>query len=363
MLSLQTYPETGRYYRQSFLEESGKSTISHARHRKNSNDKGFYADSFRDKSDGTKVASMAMAILSTSPDIASSLIHQYFRSEGMTDKVCQRLSSCKITLLEKSPEQADEQKDQISCKETPRTVTKSCLKKSDKEEETAPRKCVKFADDDGRPLAVVKEFQRFDYFESLREDLFQNSLPNIPFDDGHMMSLPIATPPSPPHSHKNTSASSTASAKFVCDFPIPSQNYAQLTDKVKRNMVSLENILVSDNRVAGSVRVLNHVFEKRVFVRYTTDQWRTHREVACRFVNNELTGAMTEMDSFAFDFTGPTPDKPEHEIRFCVRYEAGNDEFWDNNDGEDYAIVTAEFVRLRNKVREEEERSTFRFDL
>lgn len=229
----------------------------------------------------------------------------------------------------------------------------------------ALKKTVKFADDDGLPLAVVKEFKRFDYFESLREELFQSSLP-----DPKMMSMYgaesyssaaiAAKPPSPPHSQKQA----PAPAKYVCDFPIPSHNFVSFVCKLKKDFVSLENVLVSENRVAGVVRVLNCCFQKKVFVRYTTDHWKTSREVECKYVNNGINRSMTETDSFAFDLTGPTmPIQPDHEIQFCVRFEAGSDHHWDNNDGRNYSIITAEFVRLRNKVREEEERGGFRFRL
>jgi hypothetical protein len=217
---------------------------------------------------------------------------------------------------------------------------------------------VKFADDHGLPLAAVKEFKRFDYFESLREAILENSLSDPKFVSS---SSATSRPPSPPLPH----IQAPAPAKFVCDFLVPSHDYAHFEDKVKRGMVSLERIYLSDNRVSGLVRVLNFVFEKRVFIRYTTDHWKTTREVECNYVDKGLHGSTSKMDSFSFvlDLQELSPIQPDHEVQFCIRFEAGNQHHWDNNNGKNYSIVTAESVRLRDNIREEEEWTVFRFDL
>lgn len=368
MLSLHSsYLQSERCFGNSFSEEGGVSTDLHVRPRKDIS--RFCTDGLRIKRERARAASMAAMFLSSSPDLASSLISEYFRSESLNDELCPSLPG-KTEQERPSPpterkeiadplshenidgnarKQSQKEKEEKSKKLTKQKSLLRC--KSEDVDSIGVKKTVKFADDNGLPLATVKEFKRFDYFEALREQLYENSLPDPDLAARHVK------PPSPPPTKKDA----PAPAKFICDFPIPSHHYARFQDKVMRNKVCLENILASDNRVAGTVRVHNYVFRKKVFVRYTTDKWRTTKEVECKFVDNGLVGSMSETDSFSFDLTGPSPCRPDAGIQFCIRFEAENEEHWDNNDGKNYSLVTAEFFRLRQNVREEEERTGFRY--
>jgi len=389
MLSLQSsrpYPITDGCLGNALAEEGGGMPGLHLRPPHETNRTRFYTNGLHGKSDSASdMASMAAIFLSTSPDLASSLIHQYFRSEGVSENIRHNLSAHKTVSKPKADNSLGEDNDpplkaaqaekQESSVETTNGVSKrkSLLRSETLTTQDPPsKKTVKFSDDHGLPLVTVQEFERFDYFESLREELFERSMPDLKLMAIHDPQSPssspssssIVKPPTPPHSHKQ----GPAPPKYVCDFPIPSSNYALFTDKVKKNKVSLENILVSDNRVAGTVRVRNYVFEKSVYVRYTTDHWRTSPEVRCKYVDHgpDRTDACTDgtdasTDTFTFDLTVPSPIQPDQQIQFCVRFEAQNEHHWDNNEGENYSIVTAEFVRLRNRVREDEEKNNFRF--
>lgn len=354
----------------------------------------FPTDGFLDSADSAPtVASMAAIILSSSPDLASSFFHGYFssRSEARSPTLGARKT---ITTIKSTPEQP---------KQTPKIIphnlsqnNKSQKKNLDvtketdvsTERKTPPlksllrreraacpenkKKTVKFADDNGLPLVVVNEFKKVNYFDALKEEILHKPLPKDNPQSSSSSSQSSSsscaspsfssiryTPPTPPVTscHQKTSPLATPNdRKLVCDFAMPCYNYAAFRDKVQRGKVSLENVLISESRVAGSVRVVNEVFRKKVFVRYTTNNWQTTNEVECRYVNNSnnFYGGMPPTDTFAFDIVGRSPVEMMDEIQFCIRFQAEDQEYWDNNDGDNYRLVSSEFYEQRRKVREME---------
>ena len=249
-------------------------------------------------------------------------------------------------------------------KETP---LKSLLRRESVDSPEASKKSVQFADANGLPLVVVKEFTQVNYFDALQEEIQLSSL-RIDTSEGSSSFISssftatttttrYSPPPSPTFARHRSSPPPSPKPKLVCDFSMPCYNYAAFRDKVTRHKVSLENVLISENRVAGCVRVVNEVFHKSVFVRYTTNNWMTTEEVPCRYVNNgnnNFYGGMPASDTFAFELVGRCPVELADEIQFCIRFEAEGEHYWDNNDGANYRLVSAEFFDQRRKVREME---------
>jgi len=347
----------------------------------------FSTDGFLDTSDNTPtVASMAAIILSSSPDLASSFFHGYFRSDSLNPSITVRKANSSTTIKtvpepsRRSPKPIARSASlsNISWKTSHDTTTnadvnnlerketplKSLLRRESVVSPETGKKIVKFADDNGLPLVVIKEFTQANYFDALREEIKLSSLRiDTPEASSSFVSSSFTSttryspPPSPTSTRHRSSPPPSPQPKLVCDFSMPCYNYAAFRDKVQRNKVSLENVLISENRVAGCVRVVNEVFHKSVFVRYTTNNWMSTEEVPCRYVNNgngNFYGGMPATDTFSFELVGRCPVEMADEIQFCIRFEAEGEHHWDNNDGANYRLVSAEFFDQRRKVREME---------
>lgn len=125
-------------------------------------------------------------------------------------------------------------------------------------------------------------------------------------------------------------------------FPQPASDYVDFRRKLDQENVSLENVIVKESEecVLGTIKVKNLSFEKEVFVRSTSDDWKTKEDIFCKFVNNNqlssISGHYTLYDTFSFKITLPPKSK---KIEFCVCYKVGDQEFWDNNLGKNYILL------------------------
>nr|XP_033808599.1 protein phosphatase 1 regulatory subunit 3D [Geotrypetes seraphini] len=112
---------------------------------------------------------------------------------------------------------------------------------------------------------------------------------------------------------------------------------ADFEARLQRQCVCLERVLSSQELgVAGTVRVLNMAFQKTVAVRYTVSEWRKQQEVLAVWQSGS--GAT---DLFAFCL--PVPPfllQSGSVLRFAVKYRVGGKEYWDNNDGKDYSLMS-----------------------
>lgn len=110
---------------------------------------------------------------------------------------------------------------------------------------------------------------------------------------------------------------------------------------VDSNNVSLENVVLKGLAIKGTVKVKNICFEKHVFVRGTFDNWKSYRDVTADYVPSSP-HAHAQMDTFSFEMTSPCAKSTK--IEFCVCFRAQNgQEFWDNNYGRNYEIVTSDW--------------------
>lgn len=77
----------------------------------------------------------------------------------------------------------------------------------------------------------------------------------------------------------------------------------------------------------GRVRVFDLAPEKRVFFRYTTDDWATWEEAEA---------AYAEGDDWSFRIDGLGLDSLPEAVEFAIRYEVDGETYWDSNDGRNY---------------------------
>jgi len=393
MLSVQSNTASQRYGPS--LTEDPASGHLLARPRRNSD---RCSDGLRMEAEAAPtVASMAAILLSNSPDLASSFFNEYFRMDNASETNCPKIISRKtaakswpskakpatyakqesLDVARKKVEKEDAVDKVIVDKVAAEKVVDKDAAQKDASGQIARKSSLRpagaskrhlrltFADVNGLPLVLVKEFESVDYFQAMRDEIIQNSLPHATTDTS------LASSNDTPSS--TSSSSSSSSSLLLCDFPMPHCDYVGFREKLLRDQVCLESVLIVDHTVQGLVRVVNRVFEKRVFVRWTTDGWMTSKENRCRYVANRggviasstssaTTKTTTTTDCFAFDIQVPTPIQQHDQIQFCLRFEIGPEggeqqQHWDNNGGGNYLIVTDEFDNHRRSflhAREEE---------
>lgn len=138
-------------------------------------------------------------------------------------------------------------------------------------------------------------------------------------------------------------------AKFVQ----PASDYLTFRKKLDENSVCLENVIIreSEQCLVGTVKVKNLAYDKEIVVRTTSDNWNTHEDVHCTFVEqpggNTYNSAFLKhlYDTFRFRLTLPPKS---NNIQFCVRYSIHDSEYWDNNDGKNYVVEKKSEVRIFN---------------
>lgn len=122
-------------------------------------------------------------------------------------------------------------------------------------------------------------------------------------------------------------------------FPQPASDYLQFRTRITEKCVSLENVILKQDECAvdGTVKVKNLDFNKEVFVRASSDGWRTHEDTYCAFVE---TGPLSKNGVSVYDTFGFRLQLPIHSRRldFCVCFRCQGNEYWDNNNGDNYVI-------------------------
>ncbi|GAB1604902.1 protein phosphatase 1 regulatory subunit 3B-like [Argonauta hians] len=137
---------------------------------------------------------------------------------------------------------------------------------------------------------------------------------------------------------KGSSASVVSTPPLKMCFTQPAADYLAFRDRVEKNFVSLENVILKDYQVTGTIKVKNIAFEKHVYIKYTFDSWETSEEIDAAYLNTE---GCSVFDTFTFEINVPTDFDINKRIIFAVAYKAKGKEFWDNNDSKDYIIVSS----------------------
>lgn len=212
-------------------------------------------------------------------------------------------------------------------------------------------KSVRFADTQGLPL--VEAVHQL----SLKDSSYTaNKI--VPYDDQEdilgglplIATAPVAasacpsdsstpTPPrtlpqrsgSPPKntSRRLNSPSKLFTHKHTFTFTQPSLE-PDFFERVRRDNVVLESIREEPRALHGIVRVLNLAFSKAVTIRWTHDGWRTSHDTSAVFCSND-----GNTDRFAFELPINGDD-----VSFAVRYRVESGEFWDNNRGDNYTVIS-----------------------
>ncbi|XP_055529150.1 glycogen-binding subunit 76A isoform X2 [Wyeomyia smithii] len=108
-------------------------------------------------------------------------------------------------------------------------------------------------------------------------------------------------------------------------------------DMVREKQVSLENAAVTDPitlTITGTVRVRNLDFHKSVYVRYSTDNWRSFSDLQASYVENSCDGFS---DKFCFTIYGNSVQIGQR-IEMAVRFHCRGQQFWDSNYDTNYVF-------------------------
>lgn len=103
--------------------------------------------------------------------------------------------------------------------------------------------------------------------------------------------------------------------------------------RLQAQRICLERAEAGPLGVAGSARVLDLAYEKRVSVRWSADGWRSQREAPASYAGPAP--PPPRADRFAFRLPAPPIGGA---LLFALRYCVTGHEFWDNNGGRDYAL-------------------------
>ncbi|XP_072834961.2 protein phosphatase 1 regulatory subunit 3C [Pogona vitticeps] len=127
--------------------------------------------------------------------------------------------------------------------------------------------------------------------------------------------------------------------KYLLDFPQPSADYLAFRHRLQDGSVCLENCLIQERSLTGTIKVKNIGYEKKVYVRVSFDSWKSFCDVACQYMPN--TYGCSDSDVFSFEVALPKGSPPCRAIEFCVSFHCGQKVYWDNNNGKNYKIRLA----------------------
>lgn len=99
------------------------------------------------------------------------------------------------------------------------------------------------------------------------------------------------------------------------------------------DMVHLTNLICTPSRIWGRVQVNNIAYEKKIFIRWSHNNWESYCEQLARF---EQSATNLRKDSFTFEI-----ERSDHSetVELAVRYCVYDEEYWDNNGGTNYQVL------------------------
>ncbi|KAK2160200.1 hypothetical protein LSH36_138g07005 [Paralvinella palmiformis] len=172
---------------------------------------------------------------------------------------------------------------------------------------------------------------------STGDETFSDSVDNL--------GTPIGSPEVTPRNDRRSSSilSTTAGAHDVGGYRFINFDLENFDDVGSGNTVTLRRLRVDrrDRFVAGDVRIRDPEENPTVFIRYTTDDWRTQCDVSgCRSPNTDETRSPGDLFRFRIplDASHVTVNPVKLEFAICCRTVNGRAEFWDNNGGRNYVL-------------------------
>jgi len=110
-----------------------------------------------------------------------------------------------------------------------------------------------------------------------------------------------------------------------------------LKDYLFRFGVHVENIFLQYPCIHCTIRVLDIATHKKVFVRFTSNGWKSFNDVDCMYVANTADGVSAQF--YATLRLQDSSNETDRKISFAVCYEVGGSTYWDNNEGQNYDVT------------------------
>uniref|UniRef100_A0A0K0DZV5 CBM21 domain-containing protein n=1 Tax=Strongyloides stercoralis TaxID=6248 RepID=A0A0K0DZV5_STRER len=205
----------------------------------------------------------------------------------------------------------------------------SCSSPSQETSPPSDKKCVKFADELGKELYTIRVMKEpSDYPPRLSPSILRRYRNNNDDSDEFYDS--------------DNSDNEKSKASWTLDFKQPASEYVKFRESLDTNKVALENVVLKNNchKMTGTIKVVNLSYEKKVFLRLTTDKWKTYKDIYGKYQpsNSKI------YDTFCFETEIPKDEKKDDTIEFCICYEADNQQYWDSKNGNNYHLVTEEKI-------------------
>ncbi|XP_041836682.1 protein phosphatase 1, regulatory subunit 3Db [Melanotaenia boesemani] len=124
-------------------------------------------------------------------------------------------------------------------------------------------------------------------------------------------------------------------------FPENMSTQPDFLDRLHSQSVSLEQVVCSEQGIAGTIQVLNLAYEKEVKVHYSFTNWRTHMDTAASWVSSGHHEKVDSPDKDVFRFHLPVPPfvlQPGAILEFAICYHVNGSDYWDNNNGNNYKL-------------------------
>ncbi|UMM39652.1 hypothetical protein L5515_016606 [Caenorhabditis briggsae] len=260
----------------------------------------------------------------TSIQASSLKVRSQSESEGLNkmrltqinlDTVCKRLSE---TTIKEKDEGSDYQSHSSSSSECGNDdLDLFCAGPLELQEEEKIRKSVRFADDCGQDLTMIRvATEPSDCPPKLSPSVLRRYR-----GDSFEEEEAVVREPAP---------------VWNLTFKQPAADYVRFRENLEGNKVSLENVILNNEayKVFGTVKVGNIAFEKSVFVRYTMNGWISYMDKAAIYQPS----TSKVYDCFKFDIDLPSSVEKIHQIEFCICFKANGTEYWDSNSGTNYVL-------------------------
>ncbi len=186
----------------------------------------------------------------------------------------------------------------------------------------------------GLDLADVKTFldEVPNVPKSAFRDLKDAELSDMESDTGSDLHFPVLPPTGPPTTPPFKAPASVPTIAPLFNQPSGSSEFFNhLRDK----KVCLESAYMSDlTTIKGIVRVVNLDFNKRIIIRYTTDDWVTVSESIGEYIVGSCDG-FSDKFNIELDYSAIS-GMVGRRLQFCIKYECAGNDYWDNNFGKNY---------------------------